>query len=194
MFTKAGTRPECLQKLCSKQRQTGKDPNARQQRPGTNIVVKPHDGIPHCSQKKNAQTRNFAGGPVVKNLPSNTGDTGLIPGQGTKIPPAVGQLSPCTPASEPTYSGARAPQLERLNFTAKTQAVKNLKKKKKKHTHKLLITQSMMSESQNHGSEQVARHQRICMERFSFQNFKTRQNSSTMVEVRTVTACGEGGH
>ena len=41
-------------------------------------------------EKKKAQTRNFAGGPVVKNLPSNTGDTGLIPGQGTKIPPAVG--------------------------------------------------------------------------------------------------------
>ena len=33
---------------------------------------------------------------MVENLPSNTGDmdTGLIPGQGTKIPHAVGQLSP----------------------------------------------------------------------------------------------------
>ena len=29
--------------------------------------------------------RDFPGGPVVKNLPSNAGDTGLIPGQGTKI-------------------------------------------------------------------------------------------------------------
>ena len=33
---------------------------------------------------------------MVENLPSNTGDmdTGVIPGQGTKIPHAVGQLSP----------------------------------------------------------------------------------------------------
>ena len=31
----------------------------------------------------------FPGGPVIKNLPSNAGDTGLIPGQETKIPHAV---------------------------------------------------------------------------------------------------------
>ena len=39
--------------------------------------------------------RDFPG-PVVKNLPSNAGDMGLILGWGTKIPHAVGQLSPCT--------------------------------------------------------------------------------------------------
>ena len=38
---------------------------------------------------------DFPGGPVVKNLPSNAGDAGLTPGQGTKIPHAAGQLSPC---------------------------------------------------------------------------------------------------
>ena len=32
--------------------------------------------------------RDFPGGPVVKNLPSNTGDVGSIPDQGTKIPRA----------------------------------------------------------------------------------------------------------
>ena len=32
-------------------------------------------------------------GPVVKNLPSNAGDTGSIPCRGTKIPHATGQLS-----------------------------------------------------------------------------------------------------
>ena len=32
---------------------------------------------------------------LVKNLPANSGDTDSIPGQGTKIPPAAGQLSPC---------------------------------------------------------------------------------------------------
>ena len=31
----------------------------------------------------------FPGGTVVKNLPANSGDTGLIPGQGTKIPQAT---------------------------------------------------------------------------------------------------------
>ena len=38
--------------------------------------------------------RDFPGGPVVKNPPPNTGDTGWIPGRGTKIPHAVGQRSP----------------------------------------------------------------------------------------------------
>ena len=39
--------------------------------------------------------RDLPGGPVVKNPPYNAGDTGLIPGQGTKIPHAAGQLSLC---------------------------------------------------------------------------------------------------
>ena len=33
---------------------------------------------------KKCQDRDFPGGPVVKNLLSNAGDVGLIPGQGTK--------------------------------------------------------------------------------------------------------------
>ena len=37
---------------------------------------------------------DFPVGPVVKNLPSNAGDAGSIPGWGTKIPHATGQLSP----------------------------------------------------------------------------------------------------
>ena len=44
--------------------------------------------------------RDFPGGPVVKNLLSNAGDTDLIPGQGTKIPHAMGQLSPCVTTRE----------------------------------------------------------------------------------------------
>ena len=36
---------------------------------------------------------DFPGSPVVKNLPSNTWDASLIPGQGTKIPQAMGQLN-----------------------------------------------------------------------------------------------------
>ena len=45
--------------------------------------------------------KGFPGGPVVKNLPSNAGDMGSIPGQGTKIPHAAGQLSPCATTTEP---------------------------------------------------------------------------------------------
>ena len=37
---------------------------------------------------------NFPDGPVVENLLSSAGDTGLIPDGGSKIPHAVGQLSP----------------------------------------------------------------------------------------------------
>ena len=37
---------------------------------------------------------DFPGGPVVKKPPSNAGDAGSIPGRGTKIPHAAGQLSP----------------------------------------------------------------------------------------------------
>ena len=38
---------------------------------------------------------HFPGGSVVKNLPCNAGDAGSIPGQGTKIPHAMEQLSIC---------------------------------------------------------------------------------------------------
>ena len=43
---------------------------------------------------------DFSGGPVVKNLPSNARDMGSIPGQRTKIPHALGQLSPCATITE----------------------------------------------------------------------------------------------
>ena len=44
---------------------------------------------------------DFPGGPVVKNPPSNAGDVGSIPGWGTKIPHAAGQLSPRATTGEP---------------------------------------------------------------------------------------------
>ena len=52
---------------------------------------------------------DFPGGPVVKNLPSNAGDTGSIPGQGTKIPHAMRQLESLHAATtEPLCSRAVA--------------------------------------------------------------------------------------
>ena len=39
--------------------------------------------------------RNFPGGPLVKSLPSNAGDTGSIPGWGMKITQTEGLLRLC---------------------------------------------------------------------------------------------------
>ena len=65
--------------------------------------------------------------PVVKNPPYNAGDVGLIPGQGTKITHAMGQLSLRATTSElvrlskrahvpqntePTRTGTCTPQLQ----------------------------------------------------------------------------------
>ena len=47
---------------------------------------------------------------MVKNLPFNAGDMGLIPGQGTKIPHTAGRLSPHTETTEPECSRAHTPQ------------------------------------------------------------------------------------
>ena len=56
---------------------------------------------------------DFAGGPAVWNPPSKSGDPGWIPGWGTKIPHATGQLSPCaatTGSLSHKQREARAPQ------------------------------------------------------------------------------------
>ena len=53
--------------------------------------------------------RDFPGGQVVKNLPSNAEDTGSIPGWGTKIPHATGQLSPCAQLLSPRASTREKP-------------------------------------------------------------------------------------
>ena len=57
--------------------------------------------------------RDFPGGPVVKNPPSKAGEAGSIPGQGTKIQNAAGQLSPRAPTTEAMRPGARTPHLEK---------------------------------------------------------------------------------
>ena len=44
---------------------------------------------------KSERWRDFPGGPVVKNPPSNVEDGGLIPGRGTRNPHTLGQLNPC---------------------------------------------------------------------------------------------------
>lgn len=49
---------------------------------------------------KNPFLKDFPSGPVVMNMPYNAGDTSLIPGKGTKIPHAAGQLSPSSATRE----------------------------------------------------------------------------------------------
>ena len=53
---------------------------------------------------------DFPGDPVVKNPPSNAGDAGSIPGWGTKIPHAVGQLSLHTTTTEPAHHKLQSPR------------------------------------------------------------------------------------
>ena len=66
--------------------------------------------------KQELMYRDFPGGPVVKNPPYNVGYSGLIPGQGTKIPHAVGQLSPCTTTTE-LCTSTREPECHKLQRT-----------------------------------------------------------------------------
>ena len=61
------------------------------------------------------QSWDFPGSPVVKSLSSNAGDTGSIPGQGTKIPHAAGQLIP----SDRTREGCALQQRPRPTKTHK---------------------------------------------------------------------------
>ena len=48
---------------------------------------------------------------MVKSLPSNAGEGSSVPGRGTKIPHAMGQLSLYAATTEPGHSGACAVQL-----------------------------------------------------------------------------------
>ena len=53
--------------------------------------------------------RDFSGGLVVNNPPSSTGDTGLTPGQGTRIPHALKRVSPGATIEETHLHGSEDP-------------------------------------------------------------------------------------
>ena len=60
------------------------------------------------------KSMDFPGGPEVKNLPCNAGIAGSIPDWGTKIPHAMGLLTPCaTTREQPASHNERScvPQL-----------------------------------------------------------------------------------
>ena len=58
-----------------------------------------------CGDRKKSHLQtlcgDFPGGPMVENLPSNAGDAGSIPGRGTKVPHAAGQISLCATTKDP---------------------------------------------------------------------------------------------
>ena len=72
---------------------------------------------------------DFPGDSVIKNLSSNAGDMGSIPGQGTEIPHAMKQL--CAATAEPVCSRTHASQMERPHNAIETQCGQNRKKKEK---------------------------------------------------------------
>ena len=52
---------------------------------------------------------------MVKNLPCNAGDSGSIPGQGTKVSPAVGQLS-LSAATKTQHSQSKIIRVKRISL------------------------------------------------------------------------------
>ena len=71
---------------------------------GKEAVRHPGGGNGHYEERLiwpvRRKTGEFLGGPVVKNPPFSARDVGSIPGQGTKIPYAMGRLSPGTTTTE----------------------------------------------------------------------------------------------
>ena len=59
--------------------------------------------------------RDLLGGPGVKNPPSNAGDAGFVPGQGTKIPHASGQRSPCAIARKSLHATMKTQRCKKTN-------------------------------------------------------------------------------
>ena len=66
----------------------------------------------------------FPGGLVVKNLPTNAGDTRSIPGQRTKIPHAMGQLSPQATTREAAHCNYQDLTLWSLCSATREEALK----------------------------------------------------------------------
>ena len=67
----------------------------------TSFLKKMFKGETGAIQQANSSlSRDFPGGPVVKNLPPNSGDVRLSPGWGTMIPHAAGQPCSCATTRE----------------------------------------------------------------------------------------------
>ena len=71
-------------------------------------------------------SRDFLGDPMVNNLPCDAGDVGLIPGQGTKIPHAMKQLSPFITTKETVCRNQDLTQPNKYFFKRKRMSTSNL--------------------------------------------------------------------
>ena len=68
----------------------------------SNLSHLPNAQTHHTCLERKRTPWDIPGSQVVKNPPANAEDVGLIPGPGTKIPHAMGQLSLCATTTEPT--------------------------------------------------------------------------------------------
>ena len=90
-------------------------------------IMQVRQGLRHGKSKNMSflgfNSRDFPGGPVVKNLLCKAGDVGLIPGEGTKIPHASKQLRLPILTTEPEHHNQRTCVLSQkiLSSTTKTQ-------------------------------------------------------------------------
>ena len=71
------------------------------------VLLKPRVHVIHQGILFKMHVLDFPGGPLDKNPPAKAGDVGLIPGPGRYHMP-VGQLSPCTTATEPAHPRAHS--------------------------------------------------------------------------------------
>ena len=58
---------------------------------------------PLFNSQPKKMVRDVPGGPVVENSSASAGDTGVIPGLGTKIAHAQGQINPCVATTASTF-------------------------------------------------------------------------------------------
>ena len=84
------------------------------------------------------------GSPVVKNPSSKTAVVDSTPGQGTKIPHVMGQLSPHSVTSELTCSGPTAREAQTLQWRACTLQDPAEPQKKKKKTASTRSTRGLV--------------------------------------------------
>ena len=82
---------------------------------------------------KLSQMRDFPGGPMIQNPPSNAGNVGSIPGQETKMPHAEGQLSPCTPQLGSPRAITKTPHSQKKKKRKERKEKKELLSLKKKN-------------------------------------------------------------
>ena len=87
------------------------------------IYIYTYNGVLFSHKKE--WSRDFHGGPVVKNTLSKAGDTGMISSFQTKISHAMEQLRLSSTINKPSYFTGHMPQLESLCATTTEAACHN---------------------------------------------------------------------